>query len=177
MCFARFNLFALSYTFVLTNWPARKSPLFKLRIMELVGISAFWFWFSKVLLAIDTVPHRFLYLLVSFAVTSPLHVQVSSSSLLCRIPNSGLILRFLIWTRSFSPISLNQSRSFHLRTLPLPCPFPCLPPNCSNHTLTANFERQWISLVPRTSTSSMVASTSKHLITSSLVFPDSVSEK
>jgi len=81
MCFARFNLFALSYTFVLTNWPARKSPLFKLRIMELVGISAFWFWFSKVLLAIDTVPHRFLYLLVSFAVTSPLHVQVSFPSL------------------------------------------------------------------------------------------------
>ncbi|GAA6021865.1 hypothetical protein JCM11491_001551 [Sporobolomyces phaffii] len=76
MCFARFNLFALSYTFVLTNWPARRSPLFKLRMLELIGISMFWIWFSKVLMAIDTVPHRFLYLLVSFAVTSPLHVQI-----------------------------------------------------------------------------------------------------
>ncbi|GAA5900827.1 fatty acid desaturase [Sporobolomyces salmoneus] len=76
MCFARFNLFALSYSFVLTKWPAKESPLFKLRVLELVGISMFWIWFSKVLFAIDTVPHRFLYLLVSFAVTSPLHVQI-----------------------------------------------------------------------------------------------------
>ncbi|GAA5943799.1 uncharacterized protein JCM15063_006498 [Sporobolomyces koalae] len=76
MCSARFNLFALSYSFVLTNWPARRSPLFKLRLLELVGISMFWVWFTRVLLAIDTVPHRFLYVLVSFAVTSPLHVQI-----------------------------------------------------------------------------------------------------
>ncbi|GAA5952488.1 hypothetical protein JCM3765_001985 [Sporobolomyces pararoseus] len=76
MCFARFNLFALSYSFLLTNWPAKKSPLFKLRILELTGISMFWVWFAKVLMSIDTVPHRFLYLLTSFAVTSPLHVQI-----------------------------------------------------------------------------------------------------
>ncbi|GAA6061464.1 hypothetical protein JCM10212_005667 [Sporobolomyces blumeae] len=76
MCFARFNLFALSYTFVLTNWPARRSPLFKLRLLELAGISLFWAWFTRVLVAIDSVPHRVVYLLVSFAVTSPLHVQI-----------------------------------------------------------------------------------------------------
>ncbi|GAA5904365.1 hypothetical protein JCM5296_005268 [Sporobolomyces johnsonii] len=76
MCFARFNLFALSYAFVLTNWPARRSPLFKLRLLELVGLATFWLWFSRVLLAIDGTGNRLLYLIVSFAVTSPLHVQI-----------------------------------------------------------------------------------------------------
>ncbi|BGO95081.1 hypothetical protein NBRC10512_006364 [Rhodotorula toruloides] len=77
MCFARFNLFALSYAFVLTNWPARRSPLFKLRILELVGLVCFWAWFGGVVLrGIDSAAHRWLYLVVSFAVTSPLHVQI-----------------------------------------------------------------------------------------------------
>ncbi|BGP03035.1 hypothetical protein NBRC10513v2_006760 [Rhodotorula toruloides] len=77
MCFARFNLFALSYAFVLTNWPARRSPLFNLRMLELVGLVCFWAWFGGVVLrGIDSPGHRWLYLVVSFAVTSPLHVQI-----------------------------------------------------------------------------------------------------
>ncbi|KAG0660129.1 hypothetical protein C6P46_004759 [Rhodotorula mucilaginosa] len=77
MCFARFNLFALSYTFLLTRWPGRRSPLFKLRILELVGIAFFWAWFGGIVLrGIDTAAHRWLYVIVTFAVTSPLHVQI-----------------------------------------------------------------------------------------------------
>ncbi|GAA5984608.1 hypothetical protein JCM10908_003421 [Rhodotorula pacifica] len=77
MCFARFNLFALSYTFLLTRWPGRRSPLFKLRILELVGIVFFWSWFGGIVLReIDTAAHRWLYVIVTFAVTSPLHVQI-----------------------------------------------------------------------------------------------------
>lgn len=86
MCFARFNLFALSYAFVLTNWPARRSPLFKLRILELAGLVVFWLWFGGVVLrGIDTPGHRWLYLIVSFAVTSPLHVQVRPRPCLARL--------------------------------------------------------------------------------------------
>ncbi|KWU43405.1 fatty acid/sphingolipid desaturase, partial [Rhodotorula sp. JG-1b] len=78
MCFARFNLFALAYTFLLTRWPGRRSPLFKLRILELVGIAFFWAWFGGIVLrGIDTAAHRWLYVIVTFAVTSPLHVQLS----------------------------------------------------------------------------------------------------
>lgn len=92
MCFARFNLFALSYSFLLTKWPSKRSPLFKLRLLEFVGIALFWTWFSKVLMAIDSVPHRVVYLLVSFAVTSPLHVQVSRTPLgKSRLHSSSLI--------------------------------------------------------------------------------------
>ncbi|BGP42948.1 hypothetical protein JCM10449v2_006963 [Rhodotorula kratochvilovae] len=77
MCFARFNLFALSYGFLLTKWPARRSPLFKLRLLELVGIAFFWAWFGGLVLAgIRGTGNTWLYLIVSFAVTSPLHVQI-----------------------------------------------------------------------------------------------------
>ncbi|KAK4057459.1 hypothetical protein OIO90_001528 [Microbotryomycetes sp. JL221] len=76
MCFARFNLFALSYIFLLKSFPDRRSPLFKLRLAEFVGIAVFWTWFSAVLRGIDGVGNRVMYLLVSFAVTSPLHVQI-----------------------------------------------------------------------------------------------------
>lgn len=81
MCFARFNLFALSYGFLLTKWPAKRSPLFKLRLLELVGIAFFWSWFGGIVLrGIESPWHRWLYIIVSFAVTSPLHVQVRSSA-------------------------------------------------------------------------------------------------
>ncbi|GAA5865136.1 hypothetical protein JCM3774_002144 [Rhodotorula dairenensis] len=77
MCFARFNLFALAYTFLLTRWPGRRSPLFKLRVLELVGVAFFWAWFGGIVLrGIDTAAHRWLYVVVTFAVTSPLHVQI-----------------------------------------------------------------------------------------------------
>ena len=80
MCFARANLFVLSYTFMLKSFPARESPLFKLRIAEILGIAFFWTWFGALLRAIPGTGNTLLYLLVSFAVTSPLHVQVSPLS-------------------------------------------------------------------------------------------------
>lgn len=81
MCFARFNLFANSYVFMLTNWPARASPLFKLRLAEFVGIAFFWTWFGLVVSGVEGTGNKVLFVLVSFAVTSPLHVQVRFSSL------------------------------------------------------------------------------------------------
>jgi delta8-fatty-acid desaturase len=119
MCFARFNLFALSYTFLLTRWPGRRSPLFKLRILELVGIAFFWAWFGGIVLrGIDTAAHRWLYVIVTFAVTSPLHVQVCYQILLmtdmCAAPqsaNSNLVValpRFLqiVLSHFSQPISI-----------------------------------------------------------------------
>ncbi|SGY76268.1 BQ5605_C005g03479 [Microbotryum silenes-dioicae] len=76
MCFARANLFVLSYTFMLTKWPSRTSPLFKLRLLEIVGIAFFWTWFGALLCHLPSNSARILFVLVSFAVTSPLHVQI-----------------------------------------------------------------------------------------------------
>lgn len=76
MCFARFNLFANSYSFMLNKWPARASPLFNLRLAEFVGIAFFWSWFGLVVKGVEGTGNKVLFVLVSFAVTSPLHVQV-----------------------------------------------------------------------------------------------------
>ncbi|GAA5907454.1 hypothetical protein JCM6882_003866 [Rhodosporidiobolus microsporus] len=77
MALARLNLFALSYGFLARNWPGRRSPLFKLRLYEIACIAVFYVWFGGgVLRAIERPMHRWVYLVVSFAVTSPLHVQI-----------------------------------------------------------------------------------------------------
>lgn len=96
MSLARFNLFALSYGFLLKqclalargtlsrNAPTYKvgtnlspaSPLAKLLALEIAGISVFWLWFTAVLRAIPTTQARVTYLLVAFIFASPVHVQI-----------------------------------------------------------------------------------------------------
>lgn len=81
MLFARFNLFANSYSFMLRSMPAKTSPLYSLRMMEFVGIALFWSWFGAVVKGVEG-GNRIGFVLLSFAVTSPLHVQVRPSPLL-----------------------------------------------------------------------------------------------
>lgn len=127
MSFARFNLFALSYGFLLSRWPARKSPLFKLRLLELAGIASFWTWFGgRVLGGIPSKRLRLLYLVVSFAVTSPLHVQVRPQSLSFPRPREGSAAHALSLARAqivlshFSqPISITPP-SYDTTKSPLP---------------------------------------------------------
>lgn len=77
MSVARFNLFFLSYAFLLKSFPTRGSPLFKLRFLELVGIACFWAWFGGIVIrGIEGYGNKVMFVLVSFAVTSPLHVQI-----------------------------------------------------------------------------------------------------
>lgn len=64
---------------MLTKWPARASPLYNLRLLEFVGIAFFWTWFSLLIKGIPGTGTKIMFILVSFAVTSPLHVQVSFS--------------------------------------------------------------------------------------------------
>ncbi|GAA5853235.1 hypothetical protein JCM8547_000251 [Rhodosporidiobolus lusitaniae] len=77
MCFARFNLGVQSYLFLSKKWPGRRSPLFTLRQLEIVGIAVFYAWFVYGIVgSIPSKGMRWVYVLVSFAVTSPLHVQI-----------------------------------------------------------------------------------------------------
>jgi delta8-fatty-acid desaturase len=82
MAFARFNLYANSYGFLLRKafdtkrarggrwaWP-----------LELLGIAVFWCWFGRVLVGCGSWEMALVYLLVSHIVTSPLHVQVRPPS-------------------------------------------------------------------------------------------------
>jgi len=78
MGFARFNLYANSYTFLYQkafdtkrarggNWSWR---------LEVAGILFFWSWFGRVLYGCGSWQNALAYLIVSHVVTSPLHVQV-----------------------------------------------------------------------------------------------------
>ena len=72
MSVARFNLYALSYSFLLLR--ARRDKWF---YIESLGLVCFWYWFLvHVLALIPTWSLRIAYLLVSHIITSPLHVQI-----------------------------------------------------------------------------------------------------
>lgn len=72
MSLARFNLYALSYGFLLTR--ARRD---RWLLIEGTGVIFFWFWFTRFVLgSIPDWRMRLVYMLVSHVVTSPLHVQI-----------------------------------------------------------------------------------------------------
>jgi len=72
MAVARFNLYALSYSFLLLR--ARRDRWLAL---EVTGLVVFWYTLVRAVLApLPSWPLRLAYLLVSHVVTSPLHVQI-----------------------------------------------------------------------------------------------------
>lgn len=81
MAFARFNLYANSYGFLLrkTFDTRRAKGAGWSWGLEVFGIVFYWVWFGAVLQGCGTWKMRVAYLLVSHAVTSPLHIQVRSA--------------------------------------------------------------------------------------------------
>ena len=80
MAFARFNLYANSYSFLYQkyfdtkrarggNWAWR---------LEITGLIFFWTWFGRVLYGCGSWQMALAYFLVSHVVTSPLHIQVTT---------------------------------------------------------------------------------------------------
>ena len=75
MSLARFNLFVNSYVFLLT-----KAPPGFVRNLESGALAFFWTWFGAVV-HYSTVPgahwsHKLGFVMLSFMVTSPVHVQI-----------------------------------------------------------------------------------------------------
>ncbi|GAA93710.1 uncharacterized protein L969DRAFT_223533 [Mixia osmundae IAM 14324] len=89
MMFGRFNLFALSYTFLAT-----KAPRGFYRNLEMTGIAFFWIWFSLLLKGIPTTGLRIAFVMVAFATTSPLHVQIVLSHFAMSTEDVGLYESF-----------------------------------------------------------------------------------
>ena len=77
----RFNLYRLSWAFLLGPEAPRKGPAWWHRYLELAGQVFFWTWFGYFTLyrSIPTNGSRLLFLLISHAVTGPLHVQITLS--------------------------------------------------------------------------------------------------
>lgn len=81
LCFGRFNLYRLSWTYIIFGLGPRQGPAWWHRWLEAVGQVFFWSWFGYgvVYRGIDSNWDRFVFVLVSHVVTMPVHLQITLS--------------------------------------------------------------------------------------------------
>ncbi|KAK4159638.1 putative fatty acid desaturase [Cladorrhinum sp. PSN259] len=81
MLFARFNLYRLSWEYILKGQGPKKGVAAWHRYFEFAGQVFFWIWFGYGVMykSIEDNWNRFMFLMVSHAVTTPLHVQITLS--------------------------------------------------------------------------------------------------
>lgn len=81
LTFGRFNLYVLSWQYILLGQGPRKGAAKYHRHFEFVGQLFFWYWFGYLTLyrSIPTGWDRFVYLMVSHAITMPVHAQITLS--------------------------------------------------------------------------------------------------
>ncbi|KAK9458729.1 fatty acid desaturase-domain-containing protein [Lipomyces oligophaga] len=81
LCFGRFNLYRLSWEYLLKGLGPRRGQAAWIRWFEIGGQIFFWWWFGYKLVY-QTLPSngvRFAYVMVSHIVTMPVHVQITLS--------------------------------------------------------------------------------------------------
>ncbi|KAJ5252110.1 hypothetical protein N7489_002520 [Penicillium chrysogenum] len=81
MMLARFNLYVLSWEYLLKGQAPKRGPAWWHVWFELVGQVFFWTWFGYGLMykTLPDASSRIIFLLVSHIVSSPLHVQITLS--------------------------------------------------------------------------------------------------
>ncbi|OJD15767.1 hypothetical protein AJ78_04024 [Emergomyces pasteurianus Ep9510] len=81
LLFGRFNLYFLSWEYLILGLGPKKGPAWWHRWFELAGQIFFWTWFGYgvVYASIPTWTSRILFVLISHMVTAPLHVQITLS--------------------------------------------------------------------------------------------------
>lgn len=77
----RFNLYRLSWEFLILGQGPRKGPAWWHRWLEIAGQIFFWAWFGYgiVYKSIPTNSGRFAFVMISHMITMPLHVQITLS--------------------------------------------------------------------------------------------------
>ncbi|KAK8162172.1 fatty acid desaturase [Phyllosticta citrichinensis] len=81
LCFGRFNLYVLSWHYLLGGNAIRRGPAWWHRWFEIAGQLFFWFWFgyATVYRSIPGFWNRIAFVLISHMVTAPVHVQITLS--------------------------------------------------------------------------------------------------
>jgi delta8-fatty-acid desaturase len=81
LLFGRFNLYRLSWEYLLLGQAPKKGPAWWHRYLELAGHVFFWLWFGYGILykSIPNASSRLVFLLVSHMVTMPVHAQITLS--------------------------------------------------------------------------------------------------
>ncbi|KAL8823057.1 MAG: hypothetical protein Q9191_006220 [Dirinaria sp. TL-2023a] len=77
----RFNLYRLSWEYLIRGLGPKKGPAWWHRWFEIAGHVFFWFWFGYLIVykSIPNASDRWLFVMVSHMVTGPLHVQITLS--------------------------------------------------------------------------------------------------
>lgn len=80
LCFGRFNLYKLSWEYLLKGQGPRRGKAAWFRYFELAGLSFFFYWFFYLVVgSIDSTGKKLEYVLVSHIVTMIVHVQITLS--------------------------------------------------------------------------------------------------
>lgn len=81
LCFGRFNLYRLSWAYLLLGQGPRKGPAWWHRYFEIAGQVFFWTWYGYgiVYKCIPSGWNRFVFVMISHIITMPLHVQITLS--------------------------------------------------------------------------------------------------
>lgn len=81
LTFGRFNLYFLSWEFLIKGTGPKKGPAWWHRWLEIAGQVFFWYWFGYIVMykTIPTALGRFTFLMISHMVTMPLHAQITLS--------------------------------------------------------------------------------------------------
>ena len=81
LLFGRFNLYVLSWQFLLMGQGPKKGPAWWHRYLEIAGQIFFWYWFGyKVVYeSIPTAGGRWAFVMISHMITAPVHVQITLS--------------------------------------------------------------------------------------------------
>jgi delta8-fatty-acid desaturase len=78
LCFGRFNLYRLSWEYLLTGQAPRKGPAWWHRWVEITGQLFFWTWFGYGMLyrSLPTSFDKWSFILISHIVSAPVHLQI-----------------------------------------------------------------------------------------------------
>lgn len=81
LLFGRFNLYRLSWEYLILGLGPRKGPAWWHRWLEIAGQVFFWYWFGYhvVYISIPTAAGRWAFVMISHMITAPLHVQITLS--------------------------------------------------------------------------------------------------
>jgi len=81
LTFGRFNLYFLSWEYLIRGLGPKKGPAWWHRWLELTGQVFFWYWFGYIIMykTIPTASERLSFLMVSHMITMPLHAQITLS--------------------------------------------------------------------------------------------------
>ncbi|EXJ94796.1 hypothetical protein A1O1_03194 [Capronia coronata CBS 617.96] len=81
LTFGRFNLYRLSWEYLLLGQAPKKGPAWWHRYLEILGQVFFWVWYGYFVVykSIPTGWDRFVFVMISHMVTSPVHVQITLS--------------------------------------------------------------------------------------------------